>query len=64
MTTNNIVNATIVLEFDNGEYAIAGTKNKIVIDTCAALLQFKRLPKEFFRNLSLAELDIEGDEEC
>lgn len=64
MTTNNIVNTTIVLEFDNGEYAITGTKNKIVIDTCAALLQFKRLPKEFFRNLSLAELDIEGDEEC
>ena len=64
MTTNNIVNATIVLEFDNGEYAITGTKNKIVIDTCAALLQFKRLPKEFFRNLSLAELDIEGDEKC
>ena len=64
MTTNNIVNATIVFEFDNGEYAITGTKNKIVIDTCAALLQFKRLPKEFFRNLSLAELDIEGDEKC
>lgn len=63
MTTNNIVNATIVLEFDNGEYAITLTKNKIVIDTCAALLQFKRMPKEYFRNYSLAELDIEGGEE-
>lgn len=63
MTTNNIVNATIVLEFDNGEYAITGTKNKIVIDTCAALLQFKRLPKGYFENYSLAELDIEGEGE-
>lgn len=59
MTTNNIVNAIIVLEFDNGEYAITGTKNKIVIDTCAALLQFKRMPKDYFENYSLAELDLE-----
>ena len=62
MTTNNIVNATIVLEFDNGEYAITGTKNKAVIDVCCSLLEFKRLPKEYFRNYSLAELDIEGGE--
>lgn len=62
MTSNNIVNVTIVLELDNGEYAITGTKNKMVIDICAALLQFKRLPKEHFRNLSLAELDLEDKE--
>jgi hypothetical protein len=60
MTTNNIVNATIILEFDNGEYAITGTKNKVVIDTCAAILKFKRMPKNYFENYSLAELDIEG----
>lgn len=63
MTSNNVVNATIVLEFDNGEYAITGTKNRLVIDTCVALLQFKRMPKEYFKNYSLAELDIEGAEE-
>ena len=62
MTTNNIVNATIVLEFDNGEYAITGTKNKAVIDVCCSLLEFKRLPKEYFENYSLAELYIEGGE--
>lgn len=61
MTTNNIVNATIVLEFDNGEYAITGTTNKIVIDTCVALLEFKKLPKKYFENISLAELDIKGE---
>lgn len=60
MTTNNIVNATIILEFDNGEYAITGTKNQNVICTCCEFLQFKRMPKEYFENLSLAELDIEG----
>lgn len=63
MTSDNIVNATIVLEFDNGEYAITGTKNKAVIDVCCSLLEFKRMPKEYFRNYSLAELDIEGGEE-
>lgn len=63
MTSDNIVNATIVLEFDNGEYAITGTKNKTVIDVCCSLLKFKRMPKEYFRNYSLAELDIEGGEE-
>lgn len=62
MTSNNIVNATIVLEFDNGEYAITGTKNKAVIDVCCSLLEFKRMPKEYFENYSLAELDIEGGE--
>ena len=62
MTTNNIVNATIVLEFDNGEYAITGTNNHIVIDVCAALLEFKRMPKEYFENYSLAELDLEDKE--
>lgn len=63
MTSNNIVNATIVIELDNGEYAITGTKNRVVIDTCVALLQFKRMPKKYFENYSLAELDIEGGEE-
>ena len=63
MTSKNVVNATIVLEFDSGEYAATGTKNQIVIDTCVALLQFKRFPKEYFQNYSLAELDIEGGEE-
>ncbi len=63
MTSNNIVNATIILEFDNGEYAITGTKNRVVIDTCAALLQFKRMPREYFETYSLAELDIEGGKE-
>ena len=48
MTTNNIVNATIVLEFDNGEYAITGTKNKAVIDVCCSLLKFKKMPKKYF----------------
>ena len=62
MTSKNVVNATIVFEFDNGEYAITGTKDKVVIDTCAALLQFKKMPKEYFKNYSLAELDIEGGE--
>lgn len=60
MTSNNIVNATIILEFDNGEYAITGTKNKAVIDVCCSLLEFKRMPKKHFENYSLAELDIEG----
>lgn len=63
MTSNNIVNATIVLEFDNGEYAITGTKNKAVIYVCCSLLEFKRMPKKYFENYSLAELDIEGGEE-
>ena len=63
MTSKNVVNAIIVLEFDNGEYAITGTKNRIVIETCAALLEFKRMPKEYFQNYSLAELDIEGGKE-
>ena len=62
MTSDNIVNATIVLEFDNGEYAITGTKNHIVIDVCTALLKFKRMPKEYFENYSLAELDLENDD--
>jgi hypothetical protein len=62
MTSNNIVNVTIVLEFDNGEYAITGTKNQNVIRTCCEFLQFKRMPKEYFENYSLAELDIEGGE--
>lgn len=62
MTSNNIVNATIVLELDNGEYAITGTKNKIVIDICCSLLEFKRMPKKYFENYSLAQLDIEGGE--
>jgi hypothetical protein len=60
MTSKNVVNATIVLEFDNGEYAITGTKNKAVIDVCCSLLEFKRMPKKYFENYSLAELDIEG----
>lgn len=63
MTTNNIVNATIVLEFDNGEYAITGTKNEAVIAVCCSLLKFKRMPKEYFETYSLAELDVEGDKE-
>lgn len=63
MTSKNVVNATIILEFDNGEYAITGTKNNVVIDTCAALLQFKKIPKKYFESYSLAELDIEGGEE-
>lgn len=63
MTSNNIVNVTIVLEFDNGEYAITGTKNKVVIDVCCSLLKFKKMPKEYFQTYSLAELDIEGGEE-
>lgn len=62
MTTNNIVSATIVLEFDNGEYAITGTKNKTVIDVCCSLLKFKKMPKGYFQTYSLAELDIEGGE--
>lgn len=62
MTSNNIVNATIVLEFDNGEYAITGTKNKAVVDVCCSLLEFKRMPKEYFKNYSLAELDLEDKE--
>lgn len=60
MTSNNVVNATIVLEFDNGEYAITGTKNATVIDVCCSLLKFKRMPKEYFETYSLAELDVEG----
>lgn len=63
MTSDNIVNVTIVLELDNGEYAITGTKNKAVINVCCSLLEFKRMPEEYFRNYSLAELDIEGGEE-
>lgn len=63
MITNNIVNATIVLEFDNEEYAITGTKNEAAIDVCCSLLKFKILPKEYFENYSLAELYIEGGEE-
>ena len=63
MTSDNIVNATIVLEFDNGEYAITGTKNQNVIRTCCEFLQFKRMPKEYFRNYSLAELDLEDKNE-
>lgn len=62
MTSNNVVNATIVLEFDNGEYAITGTNNSIIIDTCVSLLKFKKMPKKYFENYSLAELDIEGGE--
>ena len=62
MISNNVINATIVLEFDNGEYAITGTKNKAVIDVCCSLLEFKRLPKNYFRNYSLGELDIEEEE--
>lgn len=62
MTTNNIVNATIVLEFDNGEYAITGTKNQLIIRACCDFLTFKRMPKEYFRNYSLAELDLEDKE--
>lgn len=62
MTSDNIVNATIVLELDNGEYAITGTTNQIVIRTCCEFLQFKKMPKKYFENYSLAELDIEGDE--
>lgn len=60
MTSNNIVNVTIVLEFDNGEYAITGTKNETVIDVCCSLLKFIKMPKEYFETYSLAELDIEG----
>jgi len=63
MTTKNIVNATIVLEFDNGEYAITGTKNEVVIDVCCSLLKFIRMPEAYFQNCSLAELDIEVGEE-
>lgn len=63
MTSNNIVNVTIVLEFDNGEYAITGTKNETVIDVCCSLLKFKKMPKKYFENYSLAELDVEGGEE-
>lgn len=63
MTSNNIVNVTIVLEFDNGEYAITGTKNKDVINVCCSLLKFKKMPKKYFETYSLAELDIEGGEE-
>lgn len=59
MTSDNIVNATIVLEFDNGESAITGTKNKAVIDVCCSLLKFKKMPKEYFETLSLSELDLE-----
>lgn len=62
MTSNNIVNVTIVLEFDNGEYAITGTKNEDVIDVCCSLLKFKRMPKEYFETYSLAELDVKGGE--
>lgn len=61
MTTNNITNATIILEFDNGEYAITGTTNEAVISVCAELLTFKKLPKDYFQEIPLGQLDIEGD---
>jgi hypothetical protein len=62
MTSKNVVNATVIIEFDNGEYAITGTNNKAVIDICCSLLEFKRLPKNYFRKYSLGEFDIEEEE--
>lgn len=34
-------------------------ENKAVIDVCCSLLEFKRMPKKYFENYSLAELDLE-----
>ena len=61
MTTNNIKNATIVLSFDNGEFAIAGTTNKTVISVCAEFLSFKKLPKDYFQEIPLGQLEIEEE---
>jgi len=61
MTTNNIKNATIILEFDNGEFAITGTTNETVISVCAQLLSFKKLPKDYFQEIPLGQLEIEGE---
>ena len=60
MTTKNIKNATIILSFDNGEFAIAGTTNEAVISVCAELLSFKKLPKDYFEEIPLGQLELEG----
>ena len=56
MTTNNITSATIIIELDNGEYAVAATASRAVIELCSALLAFKRLPKEMVQKINLTEI--------
>ena len=43
MTTKNIKQATVIIEFDNGEFAVTTTKSEAVIALCATLLITKRI---------------------
>ena len=61
MTTDNITSATIIIELDNGEYAVTSTANRAVIDLCSALLEFKRIPKEMVQEINISEINNKED---